>query len=204
MEGMRRAEMDLPTPGDFGLALGVAHAAELGDFRPHPEEAELARAMSAARRRDFLLGRLAARRALQTLGAEAVPVLVEDSRARFERPVFGSISHAGGVGVALTGRIRVGVDLELRRLSPRAARGVCSDAELAWAGGSAERATQLFCAKEAAYKVLPSGAQARLTWRDISVQPRGYGGFTAVVRGFALDGWWRTGPAVLAWVMTRG
>ena len=61
MEGMRRAEMDLPTPGDFGLALGVAHAAELGDFRPHPEEAELARAMSAARRRDFLLGRLGRR-----------------------------------------------------------------------------------------------------------------------------------------------
>ena len=105
---------------------------------------------------------------------------------------------------SLQGDRRVGVDLELRRISPRAARGVCTDAELAWADGSAERATQLFCAKEAAYKVLPSGAQERLRWCDVAIEPRDGGGFTAFVRGCAIDGWWRTGPAVLAWALSCG
>jgi enterobactin synthetase component D len=203
MEAMTGTEMDLPTPGDFGLVLGVAHASELRRFRPHPDEARLARAMSAARRRDFLLGRLAARRAL---GAQDGPVLIERSRPLFPPPFAGSVSHAGGVGVALVDQVgrRVGVDLELRRISPRAARGVCTDAELAWAEGSAERATQLFCAKEAAYKVLPSGAQERLRWCDVAIEPRDRGGFAAFVRGFAIDGWWRTGPAVLAWALSCG
>ena len=194
MKGMRGAEIDLPTPGDSGLALGVAHAAELRGFAPHPDEARLAQAMGASRRRDFLLGRLAARRALEALGAGSGPVLTEDARPRFPPAVSGSISHSGGVGV----------DLELRRISPRAARGVCTDAELVWANGSAERATQLFCAKEAAYKVLTSGVQERLRWCDVTVEPHPQGGFTAFVRGFAIDGWWRTGPAVLAWAMSRG
>ena len=201
MEGMSGGAHDLPTPGDFGLELGVAQASELGVARAHPEEVQLARAMSPARRRDFLLGRLAARRAL---GAQHGPVLIERSRPLFPLPFSGSIAHSQGVAVALAtrGQQRVGVDLELGRISARAARGVCTSAELAWTDGSAERATQLFCAKEAAYKTLPSSAQERLRWCDIAIEPNA-SGFTAFVRDSAIDGWWRTGPAILAWALSR-
>lgn len=197
---------DLPTPGDLGLALGVAELDELPAFRPHPLQARLARAMDPPRRQDFLLGRLAARRALVALGVPDDPVLVEHSRPAFAAPVVGSISHCGGLGVALAGvgPRRVGVDLELRRLSARAARGVCGAHELRWAGGDAERATRLFSAKESAYKTLSARDQGALTWRDIEIEPHRSGHrFTAFVRGQVIDGWWRGGPAVLTWARCR-
>jgi enterobactin synthetase component D len=199
MEGM---DEDLPTPGDAGLALGIARSCELCGVRLH--EASLTDGMTASRRRDFLLGRLAGRRALEALGVPAAPILIEDGRPRFPAPVAGSISHSQGVGVALVGfAAAVGVDIELRRISPRAARGVCTPRELAWAGDSEERATLLFSAKESAYKVLPTSAQGALRWRDIAIAPRGSGGFTAFVGETVIDGWWRTGPAVLTWALTR-
>ena len=97
----------------------------------------------------------------------------------------------------------VGVDIELRRLSARAARGICTADELAWAGDCSERATLLFSAKESAYKVLPTSLQGALRWSDIAIAPRGQAAFTAFVGGTVIDGWWRTGPAILSWAMTR-
>jgi 4'-phosphopantetheinyl transferase EntD len=201
MEGM---DEDLPTPGDAGLALGIARSSELCGFRLHAAEASLTAGMTSSRRRDFRLGRLAARRALAALGVHEAPVLIADGRPRFPAPVAGSISHSGGVGVAVAGfATGVGVDIELRRLSARAARGVCSAGELAWAGGCSERATLLFSAKESAYKVLPTSLQGALRWSDIAIEPRDSAGFTAFAAGTVIDGWWRTGPAVLTWAMTR-
>jgi 4'-phosphopantetheinyl transferase EntD len=200
MKGMTE---DLPTPGDVGLALGIARSSELCGFRAHAAEARLATGMCASRRRDFLLGRLAARRALEALDVSA-PVLIADGRPVFPPPLAGSISHSEGVGVAVVGFAEaVGVDIELRRLSARAARGVCSPEELVWAGDCSERATLLFSAKESAYKVLPTSRQGALRWSDIAIEPRGSAGFTAFVAGTVIDGWWRTGPAVLTWAMTR-
>jgi enterobactin synthetase component D len=211
---------DLPTPGEAelrtaGLALGVAFGGELHEFRPSRREAELAAGMGERRRHDFLLGRLAARRALEALGVPAAPVLVAGRRPLFPRPVVGSISHSCGVGVALAGLREVvgcvGVDVELGRISPRAARAVCTADELDWAhaAGSeterAERATALFSAKESAYKTLPALAQHLVRWRDIVISP-GTSGFTARVQGTSLgvrypqiDGQWRFGAGVLTW-----
>lgn len=207
MDTMSTVVHDLPTPGDLGLELGVAHASELPDFQPHPDETRLARALSPPRRQDFLLGRLAARRALDALGAPAGPVVIEHSRPRFSGSVVGSISHSGGLGVALVGfgGSGVGVDLELRRLSARAARGVCTASERAWAGGDAERSTRLFSAKESTYKTLPPNAQTRLRWCDIEIEPDPeLHEFTAFAGGHVVDGWWRSGPAVLTWARCRG
>jgi 4'-phosphopantetheinyl transferase EntD len=201
---MEDMDTDLPTPGDVGLALGIARSTELCGFRLHAAEAPLTQGMNPSRRRDFLLGRLAARRALETLGVPDAPILISDGRPRFPAPVAGSISHSEGVGVAIVGFAEaVGVDIELRRLSARAARGVCSAEELAWAGDCSERATLLFSAKESAYKVLPTSLQCALRWSDIAITPRGTAGFTAFVGGTVIDGWWRTGPALLSWAMTR-
>jgi enterobactin synthetase component D len=162
--------------------------------------------MAERRRRDFLVGRLAARRALESLGVPAGPVLLAGERPLFARPAVGSISHSCGVGVALAalGDVSVGVDLELRRISLRAARGVCTPDELAWAlsapseAARAARATALFSAKESAYKALPAEAQSSLRWRDIGISP-GRSGFTAEVQGAKLAGRWRLGSAILTW-----
>jgi enterobactin synthetase component D len=201
---MEDMDTDLPTPGDVGLALGIAHSTDLCGFRLHAAEAPLTQGMNPARRRDFLLGRLAARRALESLGVAEAPILISGGRPRFPAPVAGSISHSEGVGVAVVGfAAAVGVDIELRRLSLRAARGVCSADELAWAGDCSERATLLFSAKESAYKVLPSSLQRALRWSDIAIAPRGKAAFTAFAGGTVIDGWWRTGPAILSWAVTR-
>lgn len=197
-------DTDLPTPGDVGLALGIARSTELCGFRLHAAEASLTQGMTASRRRDFRLGRLAARRALESLGVPQAPILISDGRPRFPAPVAGSISHSEGVGVAVVGFAEaVGVDIEVRRLSARAARGVCTPDELAWAGDCSERTTLLFSAKESAYKVLPTSLQRALRWSDIAITPRGRAAFTALVEGTVIDGWWRAGPAILSWAVTR-
>ena len=211
---------DLQTPGEVelrtaGLALGVAFGGELEMFRPHTHEAQLAAGMDERRRRDFLLGRLAARRALESLAVPAAPVLAAGKRPLFPRPTIGSISHSCGVGVALAGLCdvvgSVGVDVEFGRISLRAARGVCTADELAWTLSArsetarAERATALFSAKESAYKALPAPAQSSLRWRDIAISPR-RSGFTARVQGTdagvrypEIEGHWRFGSGVLTW-----
>jgi enterobactin synthetase component D len=211
---------DLPTPGDgelhrAGLALGLAFHDELGELRLSPQEVRLAARMNDRRRRDFLVGRLAARRALEALDVPADPVLADGRRPLFPPPAVGSISHSRGVGVALAGRREVlgsvGVDIELGRISLRAARGVCTPDELAWALSAdsetarAERATALFSAKESAYKALPAAVQSSLRWRDIAIAP-GRAGYTARVRAGStgipcpdVEGGWRCGRAILTW-----
>jgi len=209
---------DLPTPGEVdlhraGLALGVAFQDELGELRLSSREVQLAAEMNERRQRDFLVGRLAARRALEALDVPAGPVLTEGRRPLFPQPVIGSISHSGGVGVALVGLreavCSIGVDIEFRRISLRAARGVCTPDELAWALSAdsetarAERATALFSAKESAYKALTTPAQSSLRWRDIAITPRRTG-YTARVRGARtpspeIAGWWRFGSGILTW-----
>ena len=209
---MNAALENLPTPGEVdGLALGVASAGELETYRPHPHEARLAAGMQARRRRDFLVGRLAARRALQALAVPAAAISVAGGRPLFPPPAVGSVSHSCGVGVALAGLgvSSVGVDIELRRISLRAARGICTPGELAWALSAAskaeraERATALFSAKESAYKALPARAQSSLRWRDIAISPGG-SGFTAVVQGEAIAGRWWLGHGILTWVTRPG
>jgi 4'-phosphopantetheinyl transferase EntD len=184
------------------------------------EERRIAQEMGERRRLEFLVGRLAARRALEALGVPPGPVGAEDRRPRFPAPAVGSISHSHGLGVAVAGLGAaiggVGVDVELGRISLRAARGICTADELAWAleAGSdaarARRATALFSAKESVFKALPAAAQAAAGWRDVVITPRA-GGYTGRVTpagasgGACLElaGGWRRGRAVLTWAIRQ-
>lgn len=126
-----------------------------------PEEAAClpARAMP-ARRRDFWLGRVAGRRALQALGHPATPLLIGAGRAPVWPPgVVGSISHAGGEAVAAAAWSRevaaLGLDLEVIRPLDAGVAGLIADpAEQAWIGGDPARLIRLFSAKESIFKAL--------------------------------------------------
>lgn len=194
-----------------GLALGVARRGELSGFHLFAREAALAAGMGERRRADFLAGRLAARRALASLGVAVGPVLADRGRPRFPPPAIGSIAHSCGVAVALVGRRcavgGVGVDVELGRISLRAARRICTPEELAWAlapNYDPARATALFSAKESAYKALPAPAQSQVGLADIVIAPC-HTGFVARVprtRWPEIEGGWRLGSAILTWAVT--
>lgn len=76
--------------------------------------------------------------------------------------VVGAISHTGDLAVAIVGWLSdyAGLGIDLEQLSPglsaRAARLVCTPAEMAWVGdaGGSSRGTMLFSAKEAVFKAL--------------------------------------------------
>lgn len=114
------------------------------------------------RRREYLAGRLAARDALQALGATQLIVGRQGAAPRWPEAVCGSISHSGGLAVAVVahqGRWRaIGVDLE-GLIGPsriRVVRRVMGDSEYSQALASADPWiwTRSWSAKEAAYKCL--------------------------------------------------
>jgi 4'-phosphopantetheinyl transferase EntD len=113
-----------------------------------------------SRRREYLAGRLAARAALQRLDCEAPTVGMIDGVPVWPAACCGSISHSGGLAVAIAGGCppwqALGIDVELL-LSERRHRVVgrvmSAEEELA-AGQSADPWvwTRAWAAKEAGYK----------------------------------------------------
>lgn len=197
-----------------GLSLGLARAGEPQTCPAGPGERELAAAMPPPRRRDFLAGRLAARRALAGPGHPVPEILRDGRRPRFPAGRVGSISHSGGLAVALAASLTrfhaVGCDLELRELPLESAHIVLGPDERTWTDGTsaptaARRLLAVFSAKEAAYKafaaLLPAG-QAPATLLAIEARPVP-GGFRARPRalpGHVLDvRVRRAGPGVFSW-----
>ncbi|WP_395293103.1 4'-phosphopantetheinyl transferase superfamily protein [Kitasatospora hibisci] len=171
----RRVLDDLPPLGAAlaarGLSLGWAVAgdavdggAEHVDAAPAgPSEARAAAGMPPTRRREFLAGRCAARRALRAAGGPVGEIGRAGRRPLAPAGWALSISHSAGLAVALAAPLdrhaAVGCDLELRRLPAAAARLVLTGPERAWVGdaGTPEaehRLLALFSAKEAAFKLL--------------------------------------------------
>jgi enterobactin synthetase component D len=76
--------------------------------------------------------------------------------------IVGAISHAGDLAIAIVGKqsdyAGLGIDIEQlsRGLTARAARLVCTPAEMEWVNPDADttRLTMLFSAKEAVFKAL--------------------------------------------------
>lgn len=140
-----------------GLAWAVV-ALGSADLLPE-EEAAMARAVP-KRRAEFAAGRKAARQAMTQLGLPRVAIPMGADRAPvWPCGVTGSISHAGGLALAVvagTGAVRsVGVDLERDvPLDPWLVAEVCRPEERAGLSPEAQaaQATRLFSAKEAAYK----------------------------------------------------
>ncbi|MEU5419205.1 4'-phosphopantetheinyl transferase superfamily protein [Streptomyces sp. NPDC001407] len=167
-----------PVLAASGIALGVATD---GGEPFGPGEAELASAMPGLRRRDFLAGRRAARRALALAGLPVAEILADGRRPVFPDGCVGTISHSGGLAVALAApasRFRaLGCDLETRGLPLEAAHLVLSEDERAWVADSERRLLFAFSAKETAFKALSDPTPSRLL--DVGLRAGRGGGFRA-------------------------
>ncbi|MBY6159629.1 4'-phosphopantetheinyl transferase superfamily protein [Mameliella alba] len=139
------------------MAWGMAEAGGHGLF---PDETAAMTNAQPARRAEFAAGRRAARQAMARLGLPPAPVPMAPDRAPvWPTGLVGSISHAGGLCLAVVARATafaaLGVDLESDApLDPDLISEICLPEELvglpeAQRGGHAAR---IFSAKEAAYK----------------------------------------------------
>lgn len=155
-----------------GLGLGVAAVSEPDAEPAGPAEAAAAASMPEQRRREFLAGRRAARRALRAVGLDCGEIPRSGRLPVFPPGRAASISHSAGIAVAVArgadGGSPLGCDLELRPLPRAAARLVLrGDEEPLLAVWSV---TALFSAKEAAWKAL---AVAEGGLRDLRASSRG-------------------------------
>lgn len=126
------------------------------------EEAAIARAVP-LRRREFIAGRTAARRALAGLDIAPCPIPVGTDRTPvWPRGVVGSISHSPALVLAAVAREReitaLGIDAEaVARLEPEIIDAVCTEEDRRFLAGGRGRLAEtgpllVFSAKEAFYK----------------------------------------------------
>lgn len=184
-----------------GLGLGTASQADPAARPAGPAEAAAAARMLPGRSREFLAGRLAARRALGSVGLDCGDIPRSGRLPVFPPGRAASITHSAGLAVAVArapGRTGApGCDLEFCELPLGAARFVLREDEETWLrdGGPAlvpARLLALFSAKEAAWKAfggVPPGrsggsgpARDTGTLRDLRAVPVP-GGFRVQVRG---------------------
>lgn len=175
----------LPAPSNQSLEellpSGVAWA-ELREAEPYdqllPEELRLGDGMVKSRRREFLLGRACARRALTRLGLPAAPILRgPKGEPLWPRGAVGSITHCEGYwAAAVTTQPQVksiGIDAELDATLPaEVVRHVCSAQEIAQLS-RLPRVTHwdriLFSAKESIYKAWFPITGRWLGFKDVRV-----------------------------------
>ncbi|MHC3475226.1 4'-phosphopantetheinyl transferase [Streptomyces sp. 7R007] len=152
-----------------------------------PAEAAAAAAMTPRRRREFLAGREAARRALRAAGTACGEIPRAGRLPVFAPGREASISHSAGIAVAVARRpghdAPLGCDLELRPLPHGAERLVLRPDEegllAAAVGGQGGpwSVTALFSAKETAWKALHLAAgpgtpiTSMSTLRDLRAEP---------------------------------
>jgi 4'-phosphopantetheinyl transferase EntD len=183
-------------PGDvLDLAHGRAVAVEVVDpdgaawAELHPDERARAAALAPVRRREWIAGRRALRRALTAAGladaaALAGVVLAADDRGAPTVPAgaVGSLSHKRELAVALVAPAAgwtIGVDLEVdRSRGIDIARKVLTAAELAAldaegaAGAARDRAVILaFAIKEAVYKAIDPHLRRYVGFQEVAVWP---------------------------------
>lgn len=172
------------------LPHGRVVAVEVGDpdddalAELHPDERERAATLAPLRRREWVAGRRALRRALPTrIDPYDVPFFADDRGApRLPAGVVGSVSHKRALAVALAAPDAgwtVGVDLEPARREPGRvdiASRVLTPAERAIAdaltGESRERAVLLaFALKEALYKAIDPHLRRYVGFQEVAVWP---------------------------------
>jgi enterobactin synthetase component D len=148
----------LPLPLMDGTGFGIATREDCVQIALHPAEEQRTLGMLPGRRREFWMGRSAARRALRELGTGDGPILTDGRRPVFPSGVTGSLSHSAGIAVAIVApsdRMRgLGIDLELRRLPAGAGRLVLAPEEAAGVAAGRYSCAEAFSAKEAAFKAL--------------------------------------------------
>ncbi|MFI0036377.1 enterobactin synthetase [Streptomyces mutabilis] len=174
-----------------GLGLGIATVREPGPRPAGPAEAAAAASMPARRRLEFLAGRRAARRALRAVGLDCGEIPRSGRRPVFPPGRAASISHSAGLAVAVARAadpdLPLGCDLELRPLPRAAARLVLREDEEellddreepfragARPTGSGWTVTELFSAKEAAWKALAGPGLGLACLDEAGEGPRGW------------------------------
>ncbi|MFH8935252.1 enterobactin synthetase [Streptomyces griseosporeus] len=174
-----------PSLAAAGLGLGVAAVCEPEAEPAGPAEAAAAAPMPPRRRLEFLAGRRAARRALRAVGLECGEIPRSGRLPVFPPGRAASISHSAGIAVAVARApdrdLPLGCDLELRPLPRGATRLVlrADEEALLGAGPAGWSVTELFSAKEAAWKALAGGpgggrrAGAVGSLRDLRAGPDG-------------------------------
>jgi 4'-phosphopantetheinyl transferase EntD len=156
-------------------------------------EAAIVKGAVAERRREFGTVRYCARKALQRIGAPAVPILPDkDGAPRWPVGLVGSMTHCAGYRAAVVARFHdlcgVGIDAEPHAAVPDAALDlILRDAERARVGTLADARPDLhwdrilFCAKEAVYKAWFPMTRRWLDFGDVSVTAHLDGSFRARV-----------------------
>lgn len=174
-------------PSLSNLGFGAATVDDCVSSPLRADEASLIEGSRSQRRREFWAGRAAAHRAVSDLGATDGSILCDGRRPRFPSGLTGSISHSGGVAVAIAAPIAhftaLGIDLELRILPASAWRLVLGHGEPNLMVQAKYSCTEVFSAKEAAFKALDSmlnGGAPPL--RQIFLDPV-EGGFKVGIRG---------------------
>ena len=172
---------------------GVTVAAErVGNGRAGevwPEEHAAVAGAVPSRQAEFAAGRIAARRCLAALGHPPVALPAGKDRAAIWPPgIFGSISHAGGIAVAVACKAGpVGVDIEADAgLEPDLWPVICTAEELA-ALPESDRGRwvrHVFSAKEAVFKSQDPERRAIFGFDAVTVRLVD-GGFRARFRGDA-------------------
>ncbi|GGG78386.1 hypothetical protein GCM10011415_29210 [Salipiger pallidus] len=147
---------------DTGIFAGLGFAVALPTNDPgalFPQERAALRRAVPARLAEFAGGRIAARRAMAAIGLPGAPIPMNPDRSpRWPDGVVGSISHGGGLCLAVVGHARdwqaIGIDLEPDTDLPSdAIPEIASEEELSRLDlPRARAATRIFGAKEAAYK----------------------------------------------------
>lgn len=152
------------------------------------ERIAMARAVP-SRLAEFTAGRAAARAAMQALGLPELAIPMGPDRAPvWPAGVVGSMSHTGGICVALVGRTdqvsAIGVDLELNEpLEPDLWAEVCSADERTYLNGLPDGgrvARLIFSAKECSYKCIYPHVRTILGFDAMTILPdAGEGVFAA-------------------------
>ncbi len=154
-----------------------------------PQEEELVRQAVEERRREFALGREAARQALAGLGVPAAAIpRHEDRRPIWPAGIAGSITHCEGFCGAVVARTRdlqgIGFDAEPAKPLPEGVdRMIYGEEEAAHFSGLPaiiHWPKLAFSAKEAFYKCFYPLTQKRLGFREVQVRFTADGAFEIV------------------------
>lgn len=141
-----------------------------------PQERQFVESWAPHRQREFAMGRMCARRALDSLVAGVASLLPDaDGIPQWPEGVVGSISHCRGVAMATVANSAdcrlLGLDLEkINRLSAGAINKVLHPIEESFACGDQLKASILFSLKEAFYKAQFPKWRAEGNFRDLALE----------------------------------
>ena len=165
------AHLIVPMGAAFEVAIIDQRATDL-----LPEERKLIESWAPSRQREFVTGRMCARRALDLLEVDASGLLPDaDGIPQWPEDTVGSISHCRGVAMAMVAKSvdcrLLGLDLEkTNRLSAGAIKQVLHPIEEIFTGGDQLKASILFSLKEAFYKAQFPKWQAVGNFSDLALE----------------------------------